>query len=88
MYLNVTIKSSFFNEIDYCTGGDFQKQFIHGGQGNTKKIFTSICRGNIMKQDMLNSQNHLTSQAPRGSKFSCLRYVCPMQLVLSFRIPT
>jgi len=32
-----------------------------------KTIITSICKGNTMKQDMLNSQIHLTSQAPRGS---------------------
>jgi len=38
-----------------------------GGQCNTDKMITSICKGNIMKQDMLNSQIHLTSQAPRGS---------------------
>jgi len=29
-----------------------------------KKIVTSICEGNTMKQDMLNRQIHLTSQAP------------------------
>jgi len=65
--LNLTIKSSFFNEIDYWTWGHFRKQLRHVGQSNTEKIITSICEGNTMKQDMLNSQIHLTSQAPRGS---------------------
>jgi len=32
-----------------------------------KKIITSVCKGKTLKQDMLNSQIHLTSQAPRGS---------------------
>jgi len=41
-YLNFMIKSSFFNEIDYSTWGDFRKQFRHGGQSNTEKIITSI----------------------------------------------
>jgi len=32
MHLNFTIKSGFFNEIDYWTWGDFRKHFRHGGQ--------------------------------------------------------
>jgi len=32
MHLNFTMKSSFFNEIDYWTWGDSRKQFIRGGQ--------------------------------------------------------
>jgi len=36
----------------------FEKQFRHGGQSNTKTIITSICKGDTMKQDMLNSQIH------------------------------
>jgi len=58
MYLNFTIKSSFFNDIDYWMWGDFRKQFRHEGQSNTEKMFTSIWKGNTMKQDMLNSQIH------------------------------
>jgi len=41
IHLNFTIKSSFFNEIDCCTLGDFRKQFRHGGQSNTEIIITS-----------------------------------------------
>jgi len=67
MYLNFMITSTFFNEIDYWTSDDFRKQFRQGGQSDTETIITSICKGNTMKQDMLNSQIHLTSQAPRGS---------------------
>jgi len=66
MHLNFTIKSSFFNEIYYWTWGDFRKQFRHEGQSNTEQIITSICKVNTMKQDMLNSQINLTSQAPTG----------------------
>jgi len=67
MYLNFMTKSSLFNEIDYWTWGDFRKQFRYGGQSNTEQIITSICKGDAMKQDMLNSQIHLTSKAPRAS---------------------
>jgi len=49
MHLNFTIKSRFFNLIDYWTWGDFPKQFRHGGQGNTEVNITSICKGNTMK---------------------------------------
>jgi len=56
LHLNFTIKSSFFNEIDYWTWSDFRKQFRGGGQSNTEIIITSICKGNTMKQDMLNSR--------------------------------
>jgi len=66
MHLNFTTKASIFNEINYWTRGDFRKQFRHGGQRQTKKIITSICKVNTMKQDILNSQIHLTSQAPKS----------------------
>jgi len=36
----------------------FENNFRHGGQSNTKTIIMSICKGNTMKQDMLNSQIH------------------------------
>jgi len=61
LHLNFTIKSSFFNEIDYWTWSDFWKQFIHEGQSNTKTIITSICKGDTMKQDMLNSRQKLVT---------------------------
>jgi len=60
----------------------FWKQFRLGGQRKTKTIITSICKGNTMKQDMLNSQIHLTSQAPRGS-LSPLPNPCGQPLVIS-----
>jgi len=37
MHLNFTIKSSFFNEINYRTWGDFRKKFRHRGQNYTEK---------------------------------------------------
>jgi len=43
------------------------------------KIITSICKGNTMKQKMLKSLIHLTSQAPRGSlpsKYVSMRNIC------------
>jgi len=61
MPCNFTIKSSFFDGINYWTWDDFWKQFRH--QRNTEKIITSICKGNTIKQDMLHSQIHLTRQA-------------------------
>jgi len=54
-------ESSFFDEINYLTWGDFRKQFRHRVRTNTEKIITSICKGNTMKQDILNSKIHLTS---------------------------
>jgi len=50
LHLNFTIKSSFFNEIDYWTWSDFWKQFRHGSLSNTKTIVTSICKGNTMSK--------------------------------------
>jgi len=46
---------------------DLGNQFRNGGQSNIETIITSICKGNTMKQDMLNSKIHLTSQAMSGS---------------------
>jgi len=54
MYLNFTIKSSFFNEIDYWMWGGFRIQFRHGGQSNTEKIVTSICKGNTITAQQSN----------------------------------
>jgi len=63
MYLHFTIKSSFFNEIDYWTWGDFRKQFRHGGQSNTKTIITSICKGNTNFLTTIISIIHLPTKS-------------------------
>jgi len=55
------IKSSFFDEIDYSTWGDFRKQFRHGGQSNTEKITTSNCKGNTEARHAQQSFRHYKS---------------------------
>jgi len=72
-HIHFTIKSSFFDEINYWMWGDFLKQFTHRGRSNTEQFITSIC-----KQDTLNSQIDLTSQAPSGSlpsKYTSMRNI-------------
>jgi len=55
------MKSIIEREATYKNHSDM------GVQSNTEKFITSICKRNIMQQDMLSSQIHLTSQASRGS---------------------
>jgi len=52
----------FEREATFANNSDMQEKV-------TENIITSICKGNTMKQRMLN-QIHLTSQAPRGSILS------------------
>jgi len=58
------MKSIIEREATLENNSDMEVKVTH------KKIlraFVSICKGNAMKQDMLKSQIHLTSQAPRRS---------------------
>jgi len=55
------MKSIIEREVSFENNSDMEVR------ATQKTIITSICKGVIMKQDMLNSQTHaLTSQAPRG----------------------
>jgi len=60
------MKHLFFQNIRLWNT-TFKTSVYETRKKNTETIITSICKGNTMKQDMLNSQIHLTSQAPSRS---------------------